>query len=379
MQFIDLGRQYAVLKEGIDEGIAAVLAHGRYILGPEVTELEERLAALAGVRYAVSCASGTDALLMALMAWEIGPGDAVFVPAFTFFASAEVIALAGATPVFTDILPDTFNMDPASLEAAIQETLAQGRLTPRAVMPVDLFGLPADYDAIRPIARGYGLSILEDAAQGFGGTYHGRTAGSLGDIGATSFFPAKPLGGYGDGGAVFTDDPDTDRVLRSIRVHGEGRDRYENVRLGLNGRLDSIQAAVLLQKLSIFETELGMRNDIARKYSERLAGLVQTPQFYADSVSTWAQYSVLTEDETQRERIIDALTKADIPSAVYYRIPLHLQKALAYLGYGEGDFPVSEAVSGRIVSLPMHPYLTDSEISRIAEAVAAGAGKGKQS
>lgn len=375
MQFIDLKRQYAVLKDGIDKGIAAVLAHGRFILGPEVTELEEKLAVLAGVRYAVSCASGTDALLMPLMAWEIGPGDAVFVPAFTFFASAEVIALAGATPVFTDILPDTFNMDPASLESAIQETLAEGRLTPRAVMPVDLFGLPADYDAIGPIARRYGLSILEDAAQGFGGKYHGRVAGSLGDIGATSFFPAKPLGCYGDGGAIFTDDAETARVLKSIRVHGEGRDRYENVRLGLNGRLDSIQAAVLIQKLSTFETEIGMRNDIACKYNKRLAGLVLTPGFYEDTVSTWAQYSVLAGDESQREAIIEALTEADIPSAVYYRIPIHLQKAFACLGYGEGDFPVSEDLSRRIFSLPMHPYLTDPEIDRITGVIADAVGK----
>ena len=375
MQFIDLKRQYAVLKEGIDRGIAAVLSHGRFILGPEVMELEEKLAALAGVRYAVSCSSGTDALLMPLMAWEIGPGDAVFVPAFTFFASAEVIALAGATPVFTDILPDTFNMDPASLESAIQKTLAEGRLTPRAVMPVDLFGLPAEYDAIGSIARRYGLAVLEDAAQGFGATYHGRVAGSLGDAGATSFFPAKPLGCYGDGGAVFTDDEETARVLRSIRVHGEGRDRYENVRLGINGRLDSIQAAVLLQKLSVFGIEIGMRNDIAQKYNERLAGQVRIPRFHEGMVSTQAQYSVLAENESQRQAFLDALTGADIPWAVYYRIPMHLQKAFAHLGYGEGDFPVSEDVSRRIFSLPMHPYLTDTEIDRITGVIGDAAGK----
>lgn len=375
MQFIDLKRQYAVLKDGIDKGITAVLTHGRFIMGPEVIALEQNLAVLAGVRYAISCSSGTDALLMSLMAWEIGPGDAVFVPAFTFFASAEAIALTGATPVFTDILPDTFNMDPASLEAAVQRTFAEGRLVPRAVMPVDLFGLPADYDAIGLIARRYGLAILEDAAQGFGAKYHGRVAGSLGDIGATSFFPAKPLGCYGDGGAVFTDDEETARVLRSIRVHGEGRNRYENVRLGMNGRLDSIQAAVLLQKLPIFETEIGMRNVIAHKYNNRLAGLVKTPHFQEDTVSTWAQYSVLCEDESRRQGVIGALAEADIPAAVYYRIPMHLQKAFAYLGYGEGDIPVSEDISRRIFSLPMHPYLTDAEIDKITGVVTDAAGK----
>ena len=370
MQFIDLKRQYAVLKEGIDRGIAAVLTHGRFILGPEIGELEQELASLAGVKHAVTCSSGTDALLMPLMAWNIGPGDAVFVPAFTFFASAEVIALLGATPVFTDICPDTFNMDPASLETAIQETLAEGRLTPRAVMPVDLFGLPADYDAIEPIARRYGLAILEDAAQGFGGRYHGRAAGSMGDVGATSFFPAKPLGCYGDGGAIFTDDDETAALLRSIRVHGEGRDKYENVRLGLNGRLDSIQAAVLLEKLTIFGIEIAMRNAVASRYNDGLAGSVKTPGFHEGLVSTWAQYSVLCEDEEQRERILKALAEASIPSAVYYRIPMHLQKVFGCLGYQEGDFPVSEDYSRRIFSLPMHPYLTETEIDTISAVIA---------
>jgi len=370
MQFIDLKRQYAVLKDGIGKGIAAVLEHGRFIMGPEVTALEQKLASLAGIRHAVACSSGTDALLMALMAWGVGPGDAVFVPAFTFFASAEAIALTGATPVFTDICPDTFNMDPASLEAAIQKTLKEDTLVPRTVMPVDLFGLPADYHAIEPIARRYRLSILEDAAQGYGGRYHGRVAGGLGDVGATSFFPAKPLGCYGDGGAVFTDDDETEALLRSIRVHGEGRDKYQNVRLGLNGRMDSIQAAVLLQKLSIFPIEIEMRNDIALRYNERLAGRLRIPSFHEGSVSTWAQYSVLAEDETQRERIIAALAEADIPSAVYYRIPMHMQKAFDCLAYREGDFPVSEDCSRRIFSLPMHPYLTETEIDTIAAVIA---------
>lgn len=370
MQFIDLQRQYEVLKSGIDKGIAAVLAHGRFILGPEVEALEAKLAEYAGVKHAVSCASGTDALFMTLLAWGIGPGDAVFVPTFTFFASAEVIALLGATPVFVDICPDTFNIDPASLSTAIQNTVEQEALTPRAVMPVDLFGLPADYEAIRPIADRYGLKVLEDAAQGFGGRYRSRVAGSLGDVGGTSFFPAKPLGCYGDGGAVFTDDDGMADLIRSIRVHGQGADRYENVRLGVTGRLDSIQAAVLLEKLAVFDIEIEMRNAIAARYNERLTGLLRTPGFQDGLTSTWAQYSVVAEDEAQRERIIGALSDASVPTAIYYRIPMHLQKAFAYLGYGAGDFPVAEDMSGRILSLPMHPYLTEQEIDTIAAVIA---------
>jgi UDP-2-acetamido-2-deoxy-ribo-hexuluronate aminotransferase len=371
MQFIDLKRQYEVLKDGIDKGIATVLAHGRYVMGPEIEELETKLAAYAGVKHAVACASGTDALLMPLMAWGIGPGDAVFVPAFTFFASAEAVALTGATPVFVDICADTFNMDPASLENAIQKTIYEGKLVPRAIMPVDLFGLPAPYDEINAVAHIYKLAVLEDAAQGFGGRYYGRVAGSLGDVGATSFFPAKPLGCYGDGGAMFTDDDGTAEMLRSIRNHGQGCDRYENVRLGLNGRLDSIQAAVLLQKLSVFDIEIEMRNDIAVRYSARLKDLVEIPRFHEGLVSTWAQYSVLAEDEARRQGIMEALVQAGIPVMIYYRIPMHLQKAFAGLGYAEGDMPVSEDYSRRIFSLPMHPYLTESEIDTIAAVIAA--------
>lgn len=370
MQFIDIKMQYALLKDRIDAGIHAVLDHGMFIMGPEVGMLEERLAAFAGVRHAVACSSGTDALIMPLMAWNIGPGDAVFTTAFSFFATAEAVALVGAEPVFVDIRPETFNMDAGRLEEAVERTKKEGRLRPKAVLPVDLFGLPADYEAIGAVAQEHGLLVLEDAAQGFGGRYKGRVAGSLGDAAATSFFPAKPLGCYGDGGAIFTDDDETAALLRSIRVHGQGADRYENVRIGLNGRLDSLQAAVLLQKLEVFQAEIGLRNDVARSYNEALNGLVKTPGFHQELLSTWAQYSVLAQSAAQRKAIMKALQMADIPAVVYYKKPLHLQQAFAGLGYGEGDMPVAEEISQRIFSLPMHPYLEEADIKRIADVIA---------
>lgn len=369
MQFIDIKKQYAVLQPDIQHRIGKVFAHGKFINGPEVQELETRLAAFAGVNHALACSSGTDALVMALMAWGIGSGDAVFVPAFTFVATAEAAVLAGATPVFVDIRPDTFHIDPERLAQAVKATAETGALTPKAVVPVDLFGLPADYDEIAAVAREYGLKVLEDAAQGFGGKYRGRTAGSLGDAAATSFFPAKPLGCYGDGGAVFTDDDETAAVLRSVREHGQGADRYENVRTGINGRLDTLQAAVLLVKLGVFNEEIRKRNRIAAKYNKALSGLVQTPAFTDGRVSTWAQYSVLARDGAQREAILRALSENGVPTAIYYRKPLHLQRAYAKLGYGPGDMPVSEAVSERIFSLPMHPYITDEDVARIADTV----------
>lgn len=370
MQFIDIKMQYALLKDRIDASIHAVLDHGMFIMGPEVGMLEERLAAFAGVRHAVACSSGTDALIMPLMAWGIGPGDAVFTAAFSFFATAEAVALVGAEPVFVDIRPETFNMDARRLQEAVERTKKKGRLRPKAVLPVDLFGLPADYEAIGAIAQKHGLLVLEDAAQGFGGRYKGGVAGSLGDAAATSFFPAKPLGCYGDGGAMFTDDDETAELLRSIRVHGQGADRYENVRIGLNGRLDSLQAAVLLQKLEVFEAEIGLRNDVARSYNAALDGLVQTPGFHRGLLSTWAQYSVLAESAAQREAVLKALQTAGIPAMVYYKKPLHLQQAFAGLGYGEGDMPVAEEISQRIFSLPMHPYLEEADIKRIADVIA---------
>lgn len=370
MQFIDIKMQYALLKDRIDAGIHAVLDHGMFIMGPEIGMLEERLAAFAGVRHAVACSSGTDALIMPLMAWNIGPGDAVFTTAFSFFATAEAVALVGAEPVFVDIRRETFNMDAGRLEEAVERTKKEGRLRPKAVLPVDLFGLPADYEAIGAVAQEHGLLVLEDAAQGFGGRYKGRVAGSLGDAAATSFFPAKPLGCYGDGGAIFTDDDETAALLRSIRVHGQGADRYENVRIGLNGRLDSLQAAVLLQKLEVFQAEIGLRNDVARSYNEALNGLVKTPGFHQELLSTWAQYSVLAQSAAQRKAIMKALQMADIPAMVYYKKPLHLQQAFAGLGYGEGDMPVAEEISQRIFSLPMHPYLEEADIKRIADVIA---------
>ncbi len=370
IQFIDLGAQYRRLKAEIDANIQKVLDHGRFIMGPEVAELERELAAYVGVKHCISCSNGTDALLMPLMAWGIGPGDAVFVPAFTFIATAEVATLVGATPVFVDIDPDTFNMDSESLTRAISRVAGEGKLRPRVVMTVDLFGLPAEYDAIEAIANQHGLKLLEDAAQGFGGVYKGRRAGSFGDAAGTSFFPAKPLGCYGDGGAVFTNDDELADVLKSIRVHGQGEDKYDNIRTGLNARLDTLQAAILLPKLKAFAAyELDARNKIAAKYTAALAGTIKTPVIPAGLLSSWAQYSLLAQDPASRSRIQGRLKEAGIPTMIYYQKPLHLQTTYAGLGYKQGDLPVSEDVCGRIFSLPMHPYLEDQTIENAVRAI----------
>jgi dTDP-4-amino-4,6-dideoxygalactose transaminase len=371
MQFIDLKRQYHVLQAEIEEGMHRVLESGCYILGPQVEELEQKLADFSSMKYALTCSSGTDALLMALMAWGIGAGDAVFTTTFSFFATAEVVANVGAVPVFVDVCPDTFNIDTKKLDETIKKTIQQGALNPKAIITVDLFGLCAQYDEIDRIAKKYGLKVLEDAAQGFGGMYRGKRAGSFGDAAATSFFPAKPLGCYGDGGAVFTNNRDIWETLKSIRVHGQGFNKYENVRLGINGRLDTLQAAVLLPKLSVFEKEIQERNKIASAYNRALEGLLTTPQFHADTVSTWAQYSVLAKSEDQRAVIMKKLAEASIPSMIYYPIPLHLQKAFSRLGYQKGDMPVAEDLSKRIFSLPMHAYLTEDEIDEIAKVLTA--------
>lgn len=371
MQFIDLKRQYHVLQAEIEEGMHRVLENSCYILGPQVEELEQKLADFASVKYALTCSSGTDALLMALMAWGIRAGDAVFTTTFSFFATAEVVANVGAVPVFVDVCPDTFNIDTKKLDETIKKTIQQGALNPKAIITVDLFGLCAQYDEIDRIAKKYGLKVLEDAAQGFGGMYRGKRAGSFGDAAATSFFPAKPLGCYGDGGAVFTNNRDIWETLKSIRVHGQGFNKYENVRLGINGRLDTLQAAVLLPKLSVFEKEIKERNKIASAYNRALEGLLTTPQFHADTVSTWAQYSVLAKSEDQRAVIMKKLAEASIPSMIYYPIPLHLQKAFSRLGYQKGDMPVAEDLSKRIFSLPMHAYLTEDEIDEIAKVLTA--------
>jgi UDP-2-acetamido-2-deoxy-ribo-hexuluronate aminotransferase len=369
IEFIDLMEQYRHVQNEINNNIQTVLNHGKYIIGPEVKELEQKLAEYAGVRHAISCSNGTDALLMTLMAWGVGSGDAVFTTPFTFIATAEVVSLLGATPIFVDIDPDTYNIDVKMLEKSIERTVSEGKLNPKAIIPVDLFGLPADYDSIMVVAQKHGLKVLEDAAQSFGSVYKQKKAGSLGDAAATSFFPAKPLGCYGDGGAIFTDEDELAEKLLSIRVHGQGKDKYDNVRIGINGRLDTIQAAILIAKLTVFDEELRARNRIALKYTMGLKKMLKTPSVPDGLVSSWAQYSVLAEDNKKRELIREQLKKAGVPTAVYYPVPLHLQQAFRYLGYKEGDFPISEDVSRRVFSIPMHPYLKDEIIEEIIEAI----------
>ena len=383
IQFIDLHAQQKRIRPLIDAAIKKVLDHGKYIMGPEVFEFEDRLAEYVGVKHCVSCASGTDALLMALMAYGVGPGDAIFTTPFTFVATGEVISLLGATPVFVDIDPRTFNIDPRKLEETIKavdsgslivngqpSTINHQPLTPKGIIPVDLFGLPADYDAINVIARKHDLFVLEDSAQGFGGVYKGRKAGSLADVATTSFFPAKPLGCYGDGGASFTDDDELADILCSIRVHGKGEDKYDNVRIGVNGRLDTIQAAVLLQKLDIFPDELEARQRVAEIYTKLLSELSQqqivTPHVPEGYQSAWAQYSVIVDS---REKIQNHLKTVGIPTAVYYGKSLHLQPAYNNLHYKIGDMPNSERTSQHIFSLPMHPYLADEEIDLITQSI----------
>ena len=368
--FIDLAAQQDLLRSQLERNLHTVLHSGKYILGPEIQELERKLADFVGVKHAISCSSGTDALLMPLMACDIGPGDAVFTTPFTFIATAEVIALLGATPIFVDIDPRTFNIDPEKLRQAIQQVKAAGKYRPRSIIPVDLFGLPADYDTIMTIAKEDDLIVLEDAAQGFGGIYKGRQAGSLGHVAATSFFPAKPLGAYGDGGAIFTDDDELAEKLVSVRVHGKGSHKYENVRIGLNGRLDTLQASLLLPKLDIFAQEVERRQEVASKYTEELS--VHSPKLHCPLVppnvhSAWAQYSLLCDE--RREFIIAELKKGGIPTVIYYPTPLHLQPAFSNLGYKTGNFPISESISQRIFSLPMSPYLTDQQSQRIINTV----------
>jgi UDP-2-acetamido-2-deoxy-ribo-hexuluronate aminotransferase len=366
MQFIDLHAQQQKIKSSLTENISAVLAHGKYINGPEVKKLEDTLAAFAGTSYAVGCASGTDALLMALMAAGVTRGDAVFTTPFTFIATAEVVALLGAVPVFVDIRDDTFNIDPRKLEEAIKKAERQGDLHPKVIIPVDLFGQCADYDEINAIAQEHKLLVLEDAAQSFGAAYKGRRACSLTRMAATSFFPAKPLGCYGDGGMVFSDDKEMYEILLSIRTHGKGTDKYDNVRVGLNGRLDTLQAAILLAKFGVFERELELRQKVSGYYAAGLKNLCTVPHIDDFNTSAWAQFSILHE---HRDKLAAHLKDKGIPSAVYYPKPLHLQQAFAYLGYREGDFSVSERISTRILSLPMHPYLETGEQDMIIEAI----------
>lgn len=388
ISFIDLQSQFKRIQPELEERVLAVLRSGQYILGPQVASFEYKLAKFVGAKHAIACSSGTDALMIALMAKGIGPGDAVFTTPFTYFSTAEAIALLGATPIFVDIEIGTFNMDPAALNAAIialkecdpkNSVLPKWPveklhgLTPKGVITVDLFGLPADHERINSIAEEHGLFVLEDAAQGFGGEVNGRRAGTLAEVGCTSFFPAKPLGCYGDGGAIFTNDDYLAKLFRSIRVHGQGSDRYENVRLGMTGRLDEVQAAILIPKLSIFPDELIERQRVAATYERLISSStvdVITPQVPNGYCSAWAQYSVLAASHAARQVIIERLKLAGVPTMIYYTKPLHLQKAFADLGYQMGDFPVSEQASDRIFSLPMHPYLDDRAIAAIVGAMA---------
>ena len=365
--FIDLKSQQERIKPKIDAAISRVLAHGQYILGPEVAELEKRLADFCGARFALTCASGTDALLLALMAKGIGPGDAVFVPSFTFVATAEVVVLLNATPMFVDVDADTFLMDVQSLKAAAEAAGKQG-LTPKAVIPVDLFGQPADYEQIQEIADTFELIVVGDAAQSFGAMRAGKRVGSLAPISATSFFPAKPLGCYGDGGAVFTDDEMVVDVLRSLRVHGQGSNKYDNVRIGINGRMDTMQAAILLEKLSIFEDEIAARQRVADRYNKGLADIVRTPRIEEDATCVWAQYTIRVAD---RDGVAAHLKASGIPTAVYYPIPLHRQGAYRSFPTAPGGLPVSERLATEVLSLPMHPYLNETDQGRIVDAVRA--------
>ena len=369
LPFIDLKYQYNLIRDEIHAGIDRVLESGHYILGAEIAEVEKQLAEYAGVKHALACSSGTDALLMSLMALEIGPGDAVFTTPFTFFATVETIALVGATPVFADIDAGTYNIDPVKLKEAILKVEREGKLKPKAIIPVDLFGLTADYKAIKALADAHGLAIIEDACQAFGAVDpSGKRAPALGTIGCTSFFPAKPLGCYGDGGAVFTDDDDLYDKLYSILVHGRSaEDRYNNVRLGLNARFDTIQAAVLLAKLKLFPGEVEMRQVVADRYRAGLKGLVSVQTIPEGCVSVYAQFCPRSPKFAE---IQAALKAADVPTARYYPIPMHLLGATEYLGYKKGDMPVAEACAADIFALPMHPYLKAEDIDRICGVIA---------
>lgn len=368
MQFRDLKAQYAALKPEIDQGIQQVIESSAFILGKPVTELENKLAEYVGRKYCISCANGTDALMLSLKAMDIGAGDAVFTSDFTYFASAGSISNVGGTPILVDIDLQTFNISPDALEKQIQNVIDEGKLTPKAIVPVDLFGLPADYTRILPIAEKYGLKVLEDAAQGFGGMINGKRAGSFGDVGATSFFPAKPLGCYGDGGAIFTDDPEMDRRLRSLRANGRSpEDKYDNREVGFNSRLDAIQAAILLPKLRAFsEYELDAVSRAASWYTERLSDLVVTPIVPDGFVSSWAQYSILLKSSEERAALQKALKEKEIPSMLYYPRGIHQQGAYQDRGLSDEDYLNTIEATKRILSLPMHPYLQEADVDYIS-------------
>ena len=373
MQFRDLKQQYQVLKKDIDAAMIEVATNCNFINGQQVKDLEKKLAEYVGVKHCITCGNGTDALTMAMMAWGFKEGDAVFVPDFTFFSSGEIVSHAGATPVFVDVDMDTFNISAESLEKAVKKTLDEGILKPQAVVAVDLFGLPADFAAVRAVADKYGLKVLEDGAQGFGGNIEGKVACSFGDISTTSFFPAKPLGCYGDGGAVFTDDDEIAALLESIRVHGKGEMKYDNVRIGLNSRLDTIQAAVLDVKLSAFDDyELVDINKAADKYTEKLSALgekVKTPVIPEGFYSSWAHYTIQLSDRKNRDDLQAALKAEGIPSMVYYPKPMHRQEAFAGQTYDDAEFPNTLKLCDTVLSLPMHPYLTDEDIDTVVDVI----------
>lgn len=367
MQFRDLKHQYQVLKEDMDKAVSEVVTDCNFISGKQVKELETALADYVGVKHCVACANGTDALSLAMMVWGIGPGDAVFVPDFTFFSTGEIVAYAGAVPVFVDVDLDTYNISTDSLERKIREIQEEGKLIPRAVIPVDLFGLPADYEKIRKIADQYNLSILEDGAQGFGGRVGDQMACSFGDISTTSFFPAKPLGCYGDGGAVFTDDDETADLLRSISVHGKGAMKYDNVRIGLNSRLDTLQAAVLSVKLKAFRGyELDDVNKAAERYTALLGDIVKTPVIPRGFYSSWAQYTIQLGSKEERDGLQARLKESGIPTMIYYPKPMHKQQAFEGQRFEDDDYRNTIQLCNTVLALPLHPYLTDTESEKVA-------------
>lgn len=369
MEFRDLKKQYQVLKQEMDAAITKVLTDCNFISGKQVSDLEERLAAYVGVKHCVTCANGTDALTLMMRSWNVKPNDAVFVPDFTFFATGEVVSFAGATPIFVDVNENTYNMNSECLEKAICKVISEGRLNPKAIIPVDLFGLPADYEAILSIANKYDLLLLEDGAQSFGGKMNGHRACSFGHVATTSFFPAKPLGCYGDGGAVFTDDDETADYLRSICVHGRGGTKYENIHIGMNSRLDTIQAAILQVKLDAFGNyELETVNKTAKWYTERLKDKVKTPIILDGFYSSWAQYTIALNDKEQRDTVRKKLKAQGIPTMVYYPKPMHSQLAFGSIPY-DGSCPVTEKLCGTVLSLPIHPYLKEEEVDFVVNSL----------
>lgn len=372
MEFRDLKAQYLNNKEAIDAAIQNVLIGGQFIGGEPVRQLEEKLADYVGVKHCITCANGTDALQLALMAWDVGEGDAVFVPDFTFFSTAEVVPWVKATPVFVDVDIDTFNISADSLEEAIQSVLKEGKLVPKAVIAVDLFGQPADFPQIRKITEKYNLLLLEDGAQGFGGRIGEKKACSFGDIATTSFFPAKPLGCYGDGGAVFTDSDEWAELIQSCKVHGKGKDKYDNVRIGLNSRLDTLQAAVLLIKMENFDLEIEACNQVAVYYNKQLKEYVKIPFVMKNMVSSWAQYTIQTQNPIMREKIAEELKRNAIPTAIYYKKPLHMQEAFGRVYKEYADCCNSIKLSETVISLPMHAYMKQKDIENVCERIREG-------